>query len=282
MKKNELLIAAAMTFALAGCGGGGSGGGSSSGASSASSGTAPSAAVSYQVSGSAQEVTQASGNIAGILSAPTWTATGSLPSGHWEQGSSFAASAQTEFAPGVYVGFSDGTDSIALTKGSTISEVAGNGQFVIGRWTNGSDNLGGSYNANQGRTYGAGTPVSVSLSGSQTLSCSLVAATKPTSSSGNVAPGTLNGATVTASFSSGVNTTVLAISLNYSIGSDSNQTFTASNVIANSANFNSIGAYTLVSRFVGTQATQPYLLLAYGVQAPSTGTVNGMAALSCH
>jgi hypothetical protein len=87
---------------------------------------------------------------------------------------------------------------------------------------------------------------------------------------------------VTASFSSGVNTTVLAISLNYSIGSDSNQTFTASNVIANSANFNSIGAYTLVSRFVGTQATQPYLLLAYGVQAPSTGTVNGMAALSCH
>ena len=103
-----------------------------------------------------------------------------------------------------------------------------------------------------------------------------------TSSTGNVAPGTLNGATVTASFNGGLNSTVLAISLNYSIGADSNQTFTASNVLANSASFSSVGAYTLISRFVGTQATQPYLLLAYGVQAPSTGTVNGMAALSCH
>jgi len=278
MKKNDLLIAATMTFALAGCGGGGN----SSGTSSTSSGATTSAAVSYQVSGSAQEVTQVNGKIAGILSAPTWTTNGSLPTGRWEQGGSFDASGQTEFAPGVYIGLSDGTDSIALTNGSTISEVAGNGQFAIGRWTNGSDNLGGSYNANQGRTYGIGTPVSVSLSGSQTLSCSLAAATKPTSSAGNVVPGTLNGATVTASFNSGLNLTVLSISLNYSISSDSNQTFTASNVAANSANFNSVGAYTLISRFVGTQATQPYLLLAYGIQTPSTGTINGMAALSCH
>jgi hypothetical protein len=278
MKKNDLLIAATMTFALAGCGGGGN----SSGTSGTSSGTTTSAAVSYQVSGSAQEVTQVNGNIAGILSAPTWTTNGSLPTGRWEQGGSFAASIQTEFAPGVYIGLSDGTDSISLTTGSTISEVAGNGQFAIGRWTNGSDNLGGAYNANQGRTYGVGTPVSVSLSGAQTLNCSLAAATKPTSSTGNVAPGTLNGATVTASFNGGLNSTVLAISLNYSIGADSNQTFTASNVLANSASFSSVGAYTLISRFVGTQATQPYLLLAYGVQAPSTGTVNGMAALSCH
>lgn len=277
MKKNDLLIAATMTFALAGCGGGGS-----SGASGTSSGTTTSAAVSYQVSGSAQEVTQVNGNIAGILSAPTWTTNGSLPTGRWEQGGSFAASIQTEFAPGVYIGLSDGTDSISLTTGSTISEVAGNGQFAIGRWTNGSDNLGGAYNANQGRTYGVGTPVSVSLSGAQTLNCSLAAATKPTSSTGNVAPGTLNGATVTASFNGGLNSTVLAISLNYSIGADSNQTFTASNVLANSASFSSVGAYTLISRFVGTQATQPYLLLAYGVQAPSTGTINGMAAFSCH
>lgn len=278
MKKNDLLIAATMTFALAGCGGGGN----SSGTSGTSSGTTTSAAVSYQVSGSAQEVTQVNGNIAGILSAPTWTTNGSLPTGRWEQGGSFAASIQTEFAPGVYIGLSDGTDSISLTTGSTISEVAGNGQFAIGRWTNGSDNLGGAYNANQGRTYGVGTPVSVSLSGAQTLNCSLAAATKPTSSTGNVAPGTLNGATVTASFNGGLNSTVLAISLNYSIGADSNQTFTASNVLANSASFSSVGAYTLISRFVGTQATQPYLLLAYGVQAPSTGTINGMAAFSCH
>lgn len=283
MNKKIFLIAATMTFALAGCGGGGgSGSGNSSGTASPSSSTTTSAAANYEVSGSAQEVIQANGNIAGILSAPTWTADGSLTSGRWEQGSSFAASAQKEFAPGAYMTFSDGTDTISLTSGSTIADVAGNGQFAIGRWTNGSDSLGGSYNANQGRTYGVGTPVSVSLSGSQTLSCSLVAATKPTASTGNVAPGTLNSATVTASFNNGVNATMLSISLNYSIGADSNKPFTASNLVANSANFSSVSAYTLISRFVGTDATQPYLLLAYGIQAPSTGTVNGMAALSCH
>jgi hypothetical protein len=75
---------------------------------------------------------------------------------------------------------------------------------------------------------------------------------------------------------------MLSVSLTYSIGADSNQTFTAQNVMANTANFNSVGAYTLMNRFVGTQATQPYLLLAYGIQTPSTGTINGMAALSCH
>jgi hypothetical protein len=278
MKKNDLLIAATMTFALAGCGGGGN----SSGTSSTSSGATTSAAVSYQVSGSAQEVTQVNGNITGLLSAPTWTTNGSLPSGGWEHGSSFAASNQTEFAPGVYTALSDGTNSISLTSGSTIADVAGNGQYAIGRWTNGSDSVGGSYNANQGRTYGIGTPVSVTLSGSQTLSCSLAASTKPTSSTGNVAPGTLSGATVTASFNSGLSSIMLSVSLTYSIGADSNQTFTAQNVMANTANFNSVGAYTLMNRFVGTQATQPYLLLAYGIQTPSTGTINGMAALSCH
>jgi hypothetical protein len=222
------------------------------------------------------------GNITGLLSAPTWTTNGSLPSGGWEHGSSFAASNQTEFAPGVYTALSDGTNSISLTSGSTIADVAGNGQYAIGRWTNGSDSVGGSYNANQGRTYGIGTPVSVTLSGSQTLSCSLAASTKPTSSTGNVAPGTLSGATVTASFNSGLSSIMLSVSLTYSIGADSNQTFTAQNVMANTANFNSVGAYTLMNRFVGTQATQPYLLLAYGIQTPSTGTINGMAALSCH
>ncbi|WP_432263322.1 hypothetical protein [Cupriavidus sp. TMH.W2] len=265
---------------LAACGGGGGDESPSSGPTSPAASSPAAPAPGLKVQGSAQTVAAVSGKVNVILSAPAWSSDGSIASGTYFMGAPFDVVGLKEAAPGAYSEFVTGTNVATLSSSATIAEVAGNGQFAIGRWTDGSDTLGGTYNVNQGRTYAVGTPVTVNLAVGTALNCSLVASTKPTSGAGNASPGTLEIATAKVAMSS-MGSLVYNLNLTYSIGSDLHQAFSATGVYANSGVFSSSTKSTLVSRLVGADPAKPSLMLSYGVQSASTGTVNGVAVLGC-
>lgn len=71
------------------------------------------------------------------------------------------------------------------------------------------------------------------------------------------------------------------VSLTYSIGADAHVTFGTTGVFTNAGAFSRLSKSTIVSYLVGADPAKPYLMLTYGIQAPTTGTVNGVAVLSC-
>jgi len=233
--------------------------------------TTPSSNI--KVDGQSQTVQAPTGQVRFALSPAQW-AYGSL------SGSTKTAdpATLTEAAPGAYSGFPDGDTTVSLL-GGTITDLSGNGQYAIGRWTDGSDSGGGTYNVNQGRGWIVGTPLSVSLAAGQVLTCELAAATRPTATSGNVAPGTIEAASAT--FTGTQMLPTGSLTLQYSAGQDEHQTFTIANAVSNGYTSSAQQQYALIGSFAGTDATHPWYLIAYSFNTPTSGPVNGVAALGC-
>jgi hypothetical protein len=171
---------------------------------------------------------------------------------------------------------SSSTLGVSLTKGSTIADINGAGGYVaIGRWTDGSDNGGGTYNANQGSHYAVGTPL-VLTTGTGTLSCSALMSTSPTSASGNVAPGSLQSATATLDLTT---LNLVNFTATVTIGTDTAASFTKASATSSGGVIG--GGVALLARPMGTDATKPLIAVAYGAKLPNTGDINGLVVLSC-
>lgn len=276
-------LAAAAALGLSACGGGDDGG-SNVASIDASAGGAPSSSPSsIRVEGESQALSSSFAEVNVLTPPVSWNADGSFPSGSLVlSGRSVDASLLKSEAPGAYTVLPRGKDTLSLSTG-TVTDIAGNGDFAIGRWTAGSDSAGHSYNANQGQTWAVGAPVTVSLTDQLQLNCSLVAATRPTSTDGNTAPGSLDVATAVVtrqSDASGQFYTNAALTLQYSIGTDKAQIFSGNSRVG--AMLTSSGTRSsLYSSFMGPNAAKPYLVVSYGVYAPTAGGINGLAMLSC-
>lgn len=212
----------------------------------------------------------------------TWKPDGSFPHGTIRLSSrGHPASALKAHAPGAYTTLPWGDESLALSRGA-VTDLAGNGHFAVGRWTDGADSAGQSYNNKQGRVWAVGAPIDVVVPWTG-FQCRLVAATRPTSSDGNTSPGTLNSATATVAGqrdAAGVLRNYVSLSSQYSIGSDLNHTFShhapLGAVLTSRASKSS-----LYTTFLGPDASKPYLVVSYGAHAPTAGLINGLAVLSC-
>jgi len=219
----------------------------------------------------------------GVVTPPvTWGADGTFPQGTQRfSGRGYAASTLKEYAPGVYTKLPWGKDDLNLSAG-TVTDIAGNGHFAIGRWTAGTDSLGHTYNVNQGRVWAVGAPIDVKLPLTG-MNCQLAASTRPTASDGNTAPGVLKGATAIVAGipnAEGAIENRGALTLQYSIGGDVDQTFTGLAPLSSmyAARASRASFYTT---FFGPDATKPYLVVSYGVHSPTVGLINGLAILSC-
>ncbi|MDN7458587.1 hypothetical protein [Burkholderia cenocepacia] len=294
-EKRRVFQAATATFAvvaalgLSACGGGDDGGsGSSAVSSGASSSGAPSGSASsssgIRVEGQSQSISSQYSTVRILMPPASWNGA-QMPNGTYTlRALSQPATGLKEQAPGAYVAIpydSSGTIK-TLTKG-VVTDLAGNGDIAIGRWADGADSSGATYNANQGQVWAIGVPVAIDTTAPVQMQCSLAFATRPTSADGNTAPGSLAGATAT--LTSGTNTsgnTAINYTLNlqYSIGNDRNQSFVGSSTVG-LTELSSKTKSTLMSTVMGSDAKQPYLIVSYGIPATTTGNINGLVALSC-
>jgi len=270
------------TWVLAGCGGGG--GGSAGGSAPApTNSVAHEHAASIKVEGQSKDLSSDIKTVAIVTPPTTWNANGTFPQGMLRLvGRDQPASALKSHAPGAFTTLPWGSETLSLSTG-TVTDIAGNGHFAIGRWTAGGDSAGQSYNANQGRVWAVGAPVDVRLVEGTKLSCTLAAATRPTTSDGNTAPGVLKGAEAVATAttdSRGRAERSIFVTLRYSVGNDLDQTFAA--IAPAGAMYLSRATRTSLSTtFLGPDADKPYLAVSYGVHAPTAGLINGLAVLSC-
>lgn len=278
------IAAAAMALsavALSACGGGGKDGLHGADASANNANSAGSAA-SIKVEGQSMALSSDLTAVSIVTPPVTWNADGAFPQGTFRlSGLRYPMSTLQAHAPGAYTTLPWGTEALSLARG-TVTDIAGNGQFAIGRWTDGSDSGGHSYNANQGQVWAVGAPVAVAVPWTG-FTCTLVAATRPTSSDGNTLPGVLKSATANVTGqrdSRGAVQHAVSLTMQYSIGSDLNQTFSdriALGAIATSR----LSRSSLYTTFLGPDASKPYLVVSYGAHAPTAGLINGLAVLSC-
>ena len=291
-EKHRVLRAATATFALVAalgltaCGGDDGGSGSTVASTDESAGgTSPggTSSSSIRVEGQSQALSGGLATVSVVTPPVSWNADGAFPSGSFTlSASSVDASQLKSQAPGAYTALPRSKDVLSLSTG-TVTDIAGNGDFAIGRWTAGSDSAGHSYNANQGQTWAVGAPVTVGVTDRTPLNCSLVAATRPTSMDGNTAPGSLDGATAVVTGQTDVLGNVganAAVTLQYSIGADKHQTFSGDTRVG-SMSTSTAKRSSLFTRFMGPDASTPYLVVSYGVPAATAGGVNGLAILSC-
>ncbi|RZT35402.1 hypothetical protein [Cupriavidus agavae] len=266
-------LSAAAVLALAACGGGGGDGGGSTPAQP-SNPTPPAPAITVQ--GGATAV---AGDPLAVVFVPH-TETSTRPVLQSISHAAFPAALQKATAEGAYtqVGI-DANSLITLTNGQVV-DVSGNGDFAIGRWTDGTSSIG-NVSVNQGDHYAVGKPLKLipDLSvGAPDVkaSCSAVASTRPTAISGNFAPGKLNSATAVVDLTYA---TLDRFSLDVSIGSDANATATVTGTILNGL-FNSNGVLHHVQT-LGTNTASPYLAIGYAMPTPSSGDVTGIVILKC-
>ncbi|HIC7214045.1 TPA: hypothetical protein ACW2VG_006747 [Burkholderia stabilis] len=291
-KKRGILQAATATFAvvaalgLSACGGGDDGGGSSSAASndaSAGGGASGGGASSIRVEGQSQALSGSRMTVAVLTPPVAWKADGSVPGENLTLSvNEIYASQLKSQAPGAYTTLPQIGKVLSLSTG-VVTDIAGNGDFAIGRWAAGSDSAGHAYNANQGQTWAVGAPLTVNADDQPELTCSLAAATRPTATDGNTAPGLLRDATAVVTVktdSFGKLFTSADLTLQYSIGADTNQTFVSDTQVG-SMHTSVQAKASLLTKFMGPSASTPYLVVSYGVLAPTTGGINGLAVLSC-
>lgn len=269
-------LSAAALLALAACGGGGGDGGSSTPAQP-SNPTPPAPTITVQ--GSAASV---SADPLAVVFVPhteksNQSALQSIAS------AAFPAQYQKQTTEGAYTQLGiDANSLISLSNGKVV-DVAGNGDYAIGRWTDGSSSLG-SVSVNQGDHYAFGKPLTLQrdttlqpdLSIGPKLRCSAVASTSPTAASGNFAPGKLNSAVATISLAG---PSVDSFSLDVAIGSDAHATATVTNTLMTGL-FPANGVMTHLQT-VGSQASQPYLVIGYTMPSPTSGDVSGVVVLKC-
>jgi hypothetical protein len=187
------------------------------------------------------------------------------------------ASTLQQAAPGAYKTLGD---RAALLSG-TITDLAGNGEYAMGRWANGNLSNGEHYTVSQGRAWAVGTPVKVDFSRKPVFACKLHAATRPVAVDGNTPPGAVAAATAKVYVGEGPGIDpVYDLSLSYNIGSDKAQTMTASAVSLGLVS-DTVKKHTLQASFLGADALRPYLAVAYTMQAPTVGTIHGLAMMAC-
>ncbi len=185
-------IPLASLLALAACGGGGGGDETPAGTPA----TTPPPTPSITVQGSAQTVV--ADPLAVVFVPQTETSTRPV----LQSIASNVFPAQYQKAPnaGAYTQLGIDANSLITLNGGKVADVAGNGDFAIGRWTDGSSSIG-SISANQGAHYAVGKPLKLiadlNPSTPETkVACTLAASTSPTAVVGNFAPGKLNSATM--------------------------------------------------------------------------------------
>ncbi|QTO44870.1 hypothetical protein [Burkholderia latens] len=288
LKAATAAFAVVAALGLTGCGGGddGDSGAAASGnvPSNGGPGGSASSGAAIRVEGQSQSVSSQHSTVRILMPPASWNG-GQMPNGNYVlRALPQPAAALKEQAPGAYVAIpydSSGTVK-TLTKG-TVTDLAGNGSIAIGRWADGADSSGASYNANQGQAWAVGVPVAIDASAPVQMQCSLAFATRPTPTDGNTAPGSLNGATATLTSGTdtfgnpGINYT---LNLQYSIGSDRDQTFVGTSAIGSTV-LSAKTRSSLMSTVMGPDAKQPYLVVSYGIPAATTGNINGLVALSC-
>lgn len=262
-------LATATTLALAACGGGGDEAPTNGNPST----TAPPPAPTIAVQGTAPAVN--ADPLAVIFVPQTETSTKSVLQSI--ASNIFPASLQKATAEGAYTQLGiDANSLITLTSGK-VADVAGNGDFAIGRWTDGSSSIG-SLNANQGAHYAFGKPLKLQpdLTPGAEKACSLIASTAPTAISGNFVPGKVNAATAAIAM---VGPTLKSFSLDVAIGSDTHATATAT-LTALDGVLQSQGFLRHIQA-MGSDATKPLLAIGYAMPTPSSGDVTGVVVLQC-
>lgn len=240
---------------------------------------APKSAI--QVAGQSVSVEGVDGEVDVLLLSPTSASLDTI--------SGFMGTMKTaelkEAAPGAYIGFGD---HLSLLSG-TVTDLAGDGSYAIGKWTDGSDSSGATYNRNQARFWAVGRPVDVDLKPGAVMHCTLASKTQPAAMDGNTAPGTLLDASAEIRRASDKDRAEMTLSLRYSIGQDaqtvtleslpgaytSRQRETSHNGTQRSER------YAVASRFIGRDPLRPYLAASYTLHSPTAGVISGMVALSC-
>lgn len=277
MQKTKLAlstISAAALLALAACGGGG--GGDSSAAPEQPS-TPPAPAIT--VSGSASAV---AGDPLAVVFVPH-TETSTRPVLQSISHSAFPTQFQKATSEGAYTQLGiDGNSVISLASGKVV-EVSGNGEYAVGRWTDGSSGLG-NVSVNQGEHYAVGKPLKLvqdltlqpDLSIGPKRSCIAVANTAPTAVNGNFAPGKLNSATAVVDMGGPF---LQSIALDLAVGADAHATATVGSTILYGIT-QSNGVLQHVQIF-GTSQTNFYLAFGYAMPTPSSGDVTGVVVLKC-
>ncbi|RWA56011.1 hypothetical protein AU476_05490 [Cupriavidus sp. UYMSc13B] len=189
----------------------------------------------------------------------------------------FPASLQTATAEGAYIQLGIDSNSLISLASGKVADVAGNGEFAIGRWTEGSSSIG-SFNANQGAHYAVGKALKLvpDLTPGAEKACSLIASTAPTAISGNFMPGKVNAAMATIAM---VGPTLKSFNLDVAIGSDTHATATAT-LTALDGVLQSQGFLRHIQT-MGSDATKPLLAIGYATPTPSSGDVTGVVILQC-
>ncbi|WP_146013387.1 hypothetical protein [Trinickia symbiotica] len=188
-----------------------------------------------------------------------------------------------EAAPGAYRAFGD---RASLSSG-TITDLSGNGEYAIGRWTQGADSNGATYNANQGRAWAVGKALALTIDEGSEYHCKFQAATRPVAINGNTPPGKVNAGAAKVYVKRQVlksgdvsRRAVFDLSLEYSIGNDAAQT-KAARAISIGYVSDPTDQHTFTSKLVGSDKAKPNLTVAYTMQAPTAGTVHGVAVMAC-
>ncbi|AET95322.1 hypothetical protein BSFA1_80660 (plasmid) [Burkholderia sp. SFA1] len=179
----------------------------------------------------------------------------------------------------------NGAMTVKLSDIGQIDDVAGNGQYAIGRWSAGqftvttpSTNNTQTIGANQGFPYAVGIPLDLySGPSSGVLSCSYDASTKPTAFNGSVVPGVVNSALSSATIN--LSNKLISLNLNLDIGGDHGVTVTKNSMIPDM--ITSASGSTVVANTVGADVTKPYLVVSYGTSTPSSGDVGGIVVFHC-
>lgn len=271
---NKLLLGAiaAAALTLSACGGGGDGGSSSSPAA-ATPAPSPAPAPTITVSGSATPV---SGDPLAVIFVPQ-NETSTKSTGYSIASNAFPAALQLAPNNGGYTQLGIDANSLVKLNGGTVADVAGNGSFAIGRWTNGSNNIG-NVSANQGAHYAVGKPLTLPRTPgpASTLACSLLASTSPTAVSGNYAPGKVNTATAVIDLNGPA---LQSFHLDLSIGADAHASATVTGTILNGV-LQASGVLHHV-QVMGTSASTPLLAIGYAMPTPSSGDVSGVVVLQC-
>jgi len=271
MQKTKIalsMISAAALLALTACGGGG---GESAPAAPQQPVNPPAPAIT--VSGSTSAV---AGDPLAVVFVPH-TETSTRPAFQSISHAAFPAQFQKATAEGAYTQLGIDGNSLITLAGGKVVEVAGNGDFAIGRWTDGSSSIG-SVSGNQGDHYAVGKPLKLAqvLGMGKTLSCTLIAATNPTAISGNFAAGKVNSATALIDLNGPF---LQNVSLDVSIGSDAHATANIVGTVVNGLT-QSNGVLHHVQTF-GTSQSQPLLAVGYAMPTPSSGDVTGVVVLKC-
>ncbi|AEI83173.1 hypothetical protein CNE_BB2p03800 (plasmid) [Cupriavidus necator N-1] len=264
-------ISLATLLALAACGGGGGGDETPAGAPATTPPSAPTPTITVQ--GSAPAVS--ADPLAVVFVPQTETSTRSV----LQSIASNAFPAQFQKAPndGAYTQLGIDASSLITLNGGTVADVAGNGDFAIGRWTNGSNSIG-SISANQGAHYVVGKPLALVRTPGPTakLTCTYLSGTRPTSVSGNFTPGSVNSATATIDLNGPA---LDSFMIDVNIGADAHAASTATGTTISGV-LQASGVLHHV-QVMGNDPNKPYLAIGYAMPTPSSGDVTGVVVMKC-